>query len=438
MRRIAIMAALLTLAGLGLAFAGGGQEAPKEAVKMTIWIHGSDSFIGPTEQQKPQDQWYISQALRRFEKANPGVSIELVVPPDQTVSHQNFNTAVLAGNAPDVANLWTGQPIYTRKNLIKAIDDLVPKADLKGIWGWESVRYNFDPKGTLLGYPAGQNQICFMMYNKALVRKAGLDFEAAPPRTIQDFDAALAKIKAAGITPIVVDEAAQGVPWFLCWVGDYWWAQLTGNATIVQEDAGQKKFADDQGLLKTLEYYHSLYTKGYFRPDLSTSNDSFTQFLQGNGAIWPAVPSFLADAEKTLGADLGVLMPPEYDPNAKLKNSTIGGPGQSLVMPRNGKHPELGVKLMSFLNSKAEYLASQKINTYPTVRTDVTIQELGWKPDSNIAKLYKYVGTYNFWVDNLLRSPGPADVYYPEGSLVAVGKMTPLQFAQEMDKSVPK
>jgi len=93
---------------------------------------------------------------------------------------------------------------------------------------------------------------------------------------------------------------------------------------------------------------------------------------------------------------------------------------------------------MSFLNSKAEYLASQKINLYPTVRTDVTIQELGWKPDSNIAKLYKYARTYNFWVDNLLRSPGPADVYYPQGSLVAVGKMTPLQFAQEMDKSVPK
>ncbi len=431
MRRIGILAALLLLAAASVSFA-------QEKVKLTVWIHGADSFIGPTEQQNPQEQWYISQAFRRFEKANPGVSIELVVPPDQTVSHQNFNTAVLAGNAPDVANLWTGQPIYTRKNLIKAIDDLVPKEDLKGIWGWESVRYNFDPKGTLLGYPAGQNQLCFMMYNKSIVRAAGLDFEAAPPRTIKDFDAALAKIKATGKTPILVDEAAQGVPWFMAWVADYWWAQMTGNPTIIDEDAGRKKFADDKGLLKMLEYYRSLYTNGFFRPDLSTSNDSFTQFLQGNGAIWPSVPSFLADAEKTLGADLGVLAPPEFDPSSKVRNTLIGGPGQSLVMPRNGKYPRIGVKLMSFLNSKAEYLASQKINTYPTVRTDVTIQELGWKPDSNIAKLYRYANTYNFWVDNLLRSPGPADVFYPQGSLVAVGKMTPLQFAQEMDKSVPK
>jgi len=431
MHRIKYLLVLLLLAVAGLTFA-------QEKVKLTVWIHGADSFIGPTEQQNPQEQWYISQALRRFEKANPGVSIELVVPPDQTASHQNFNTAVLAGNAPDVANLWTGQPIYTRKNLIRAIDDLVPKEDLKGIWGWESVRYNFDPKGTLLGYPAGQNQICYMLYNKAIVRKAGLDFEAAPPRTIKEFDAALAKIKATGKTPILVDEAAQGVPWFLCWVGDYWWAQMTGNPQIIEQDAGKKKFADDKGLLSVLAYYRSLYTNGYFRPDLSTSNDSFSQFLQGKGALWPAVTSFLADAEKTLGAEVGVLLPPEFDPNSKLRNSTIGGPGQSLVMPKNGKHPKVGVQLMSFLNSKAEYLASQKINLYPTVRTDVTIQELGWKPDSNIAKLYKYARTYNFWVDNLLRSPGPADVYYPQGSLVAVGKMTPLQFAQEMDKSVPK
>jgi raffinose/stachyose/melibiose transport system substrate-binding protein len=431
MSRIRYLVVFLLLAAAGLSFA-------QQKVKLTVWIHGADSFIGPTEQQKPQSEWYISQAFKRFEQANPGVSVELVVPPDQTASHQNFNTAVLAGNAPDVANLWTGQPIYTKKQLILPIDDLVPKEDLKGIWGWESVRYNFDPKGTLLGYPAGQNQICHMLYNKAIVKKAGLDFEAAPPKTIKDFDAALAKIKATGKTPILVDEAAQGVPWFFCWVADYWWAQQTSNAQIVEQDAGKKKFVDDKGLLKTLAYYRTLYTNGYFRPDLSTANDSFTQFLQGNGAIWPAVPSFLADAEKTLGADVGILLPPEFDTTSRLKDSTIGGPGQSLVMPKNGKNPKIGVKLMSFLNSKAEYLASQKINMYPTVRTDVTIQELGWAPNSNIAKLNKYTTKYNFWVDNLLRSPGPADVFYPQTSLVAVGKMTPLQFAQEMDKSVPK
>ncbi len=433
LRRIAIVALVLLVAAAA-AFAGGKQEGgAAQVIKMTVWINGADSLIGPTEQQKPQDQWYISQAFRRFEAANAGVQLELVVPPDQGAAHTNFKTAGLAGNAPDVANLWTGQPIFALKDVILPLDNLVPKEDLENIWGWESVRDGFKPDGTILGYPAAQNQICFMMYNKAIARKAGLDPEARPPRTLDDFDAGLAKVKATGTIPIVVDEAAQGVPWFLAWIADYWWAQMTGNPTIIEEAYGRKKFANDKGLLATLDYYHSLYTNGFFRQDLLTANDSFSLFLQGRGAIWPSVTSFLADAEKSLGADLGVLMPPEMDPGAKLTNSTIGGPGQSLVVAKNTKYPEMAVKLISFLNSKAEVLEAEKINTYPVVRKDITLAELGWKPGSNIAKLYQYSGTYNYWVDNLLTS-GPAEVYYTQGGLVSVGKLTPMQFAQAMDE----
>jgi raffinose/stachyose/melibiose transport system substrate-binding protein len=427
-----LLGVLVLLAAAAVAFAGGKQEGGKEAMKMTVWINGADSLIGPTEQQKPQDQWYISQAFARFEQANPGVSIDLVVPPDQGAAHTNFKTAGLAGNAPDVANLWTGQPIFALKEVILPLDGKVPADDLKNIWGWESVRDGFKPDGTILGYPAAQNQLCFLLYNKALVRKAGLDWDAAPPKTLKAWNADMAKIKASGTIPILVDEAAQGVPWFLAWIADYWWAQLTGNPTIIEETYGRKKFADDKGLLATLEYYHSLYTNGYFRPDLLTANDSYSQFLQGKGAMWPSVTSFLADTEKSLGSDAGVLMPPEMDPNAKLVNSTIGGPGQSLVVAKNSKYPDMAIKLISFLNSRNEVIQAEKINTWPVVRKDLSPADLGWKEGSNIAKLHKYSGTYNYWVDNLLTS-GPAEVYYTQGGLVAGGKMTPMEFAKAMD-----
>ncbi len=435
MKRSVLKAAcmLLVLAAAFIVVVSCAQK-PKEA-KLTVWMNGADSLIGPTEQQKPQDQWYISQAFRRFEKANPGVTIELVVPPNQGDAHTNFKTAGLAGNAPDVANLWTGQPIFAMKEVILPLDKLVPADDLKNIVGWESVRDGFKPDGTILGYPAAQNQICHMLYNKAIVKKAGMDWEANPPRTIEEFDAALAKIKAIGVTPILVNEAAEGVPWFFCWVADYWWTQQTTNEGILEETYGRKKFADDKGLLNTLAYYRQMYQKGYFRKDMTTANDSFPLFLQGKGAIWPAVTSFLADAEKTLGADCGVLLPPEFDTTAKLQNSTVGGPGQSLVVAKNTKFPQIAVKLVSFLNSKAEVLAAEKINRYPIVRTDITPEEMGWQPGSNIAKLHKYSTTYNYWVDNLLTA-GPANVFYQQTSLVAVGKMTPEQLAAEMDKNV--
>ena len=190
------------------------------------------------------------------------------------------------------------------KEVILPLDKLVPADDLKKIVGWESVRDGFKADGTILGYPAAQNQICFMMYNKAIVKKAGMDWEANPPKTIQEFDEALGKIKAIGVTPILVDEAAQSVCWWLAWVADYWWTQQTTNEGILAETYGEKKFADDKGFLAVLDHYRSLYTKGYFRKDMATSNDSFTQFLNGKGALWPSVTSFLADAEKALGADL--------------------------------------------------------------------------------------------------------------------------------------
>jgi raffinose/stachyose/melibiose transport system substrate-binding protein len=409
--------------------------AKSNPAKLTVWINGADSLIGPTEQQKPQNEWYISQAFERFKKANPGVTIELVVPPNQGDAHTNFKTAAVAGNAPDVANLWTGQPIFSMKEVILPLDKLVPADDLKKIVGWESVRDGFKADGTILGYPAAQNQICHMLYNKALVKKAGMDWEASPPRTIQEFDAALGKLKAAGITPILVNEAAEGVPWFFCWVADYWWTQQTTNEGILEQTYGRKKFADDKGFLNTLKFYREMYQKGYFRKDMITANDSFSQFLQGKGAIWPAVTSFLADAEKNLGDDCGVLLPPEFDTTAKLQNSTVGGPGQSFVAPKNTKFPALAVKLMSFLNSRNEVLEAQKINRWPVVRNDVTPAEMGWAPGSNIAKLHKYATNYNYWVDNLLTA-GPANVFYQQTGLVAVGKMTPEQLAAEMDKAV--
>jgi ABC-type glycerol-3-phosphate transport system substrate-binding protein len=407
---------------------GGGEEGEK--VTLTVWINGSDSYIGPEEQQLPQDQWYISQAFKRFEEAHPGVSIELFVPPDQEGAHQSFKAAVLGGTAPDIANLWTGQAVFNLKDVILPLDDLVKPEDLKNIWGWESVRLDFKPDGKIMGYPASQNQLCFLLYNKSIIKKAGLNFETNPPRTFAEFDAALGKIKALGVDPIVVDES---FPWFFAWIGDYWWAQATGSDGILAASRGQKKFSNDKGFLDALAYYRSMYENGFFNQDMGTSADSWNRFLQGQGAMTPVVTSFLSDGERALGADAGVLMPPDMSRNAMITNSTIGGPGQCLVVAKSSEHPEMAVELISFLNSKEEVMRAQKIQQVPPVRVDLSVQELGYEPGSNIGFLYEnYAKNYIYWPDNLL-APGVAEIYYRMTPLVALGKMTPQELAAEMD-----
>jgi ABC-type glycerol-3-phosphate transport system substrate-binding protein len=421
---------LFALASGATLFAGGAQEKKEGVIELTVWINGSDSYIGPEEQKNPQDQWYISQAFGRFEASNPGVAIELSVPPDQEGAHQSFKAAGLAGTAPDIANLWTGQAVFNLKDVILPLDDLVPSEDLKNIWGWDSVRLDFEEDGAIMGYPASQNQICFLLYNKSIARKAGVDLERNPPRTFPAADAALTKIKATGVDPIVVDES---FPWFFAWIGDYWWAQVTGTDGILAASRGQRKFGNDKGLLDALTYYRSMYKNGFFNQDMGTSADSWNRFLQGQGGMTPVVTSFLSDGERALGADAGVLMPPDISTSAMITDSTIGGPGQCLVVAKNCKHPETAVALISFLNSKQEVMRAQKIQQVPPVRVDLSLQELGYTAGSNIAFLYEnYAKNYIYWPDNLL-APGAAEVFYRQTPLVALGKMTPQQLAAEMD-----
>jgi ABC-type glycerol-3-phosphate transport system substrate-binding protein len=166
---------------------------------------------------------------------------------------------------------------------------------------------------------------------------------------------------------------------------------------------------------------------------MGTSADSWNRFLQGQGAMTPVVTSFLSDGERALGADAGVLMPPDMSRDAMTTNSTIGGPGQCLVVAKSSEHPEMAVELISFLNSKEEVMEAQKIQQVPPVRVDLSVGELGYKSGSNIAFLYEnFAKNYIYWPDNLL-APGVAEIYYRKTPLVALGKMTPEQLAAEMD-----
>jgi raffinose/stachyose/melibiose transport system substrate-binding protein len=417
---------VLVLVALGV-YAGGA----KEPNKLTVWVPARDAYIGPDEQKKPQEEWYISQAFRRFEKANPGVTVELVVQSDAVASHQLFKAAALAGNAPDVAQLWSGQYIFGIKDAIRPIDDLVPKADLDQLVGWDTVREDFKPDGKILGYGAYAVTLCFMFYNKDLVANAGLDFEANPPRTIEAFDAALEAIKKTGVLPMVFDE---NFPWFNLQVAVYWWYQLSGPDRILKDCLAQEKFSEDQGLLKMLDYYHSLWEKGYVNKDAATSTDYWAKFLQGKAAMTAGISTVVPEAIAALGeGKVGVIAPPDWDPASKYATGcVVGGTGGALVVSKSSKNPELAVKLISFLCSKPEALELLKYQAYVPIRKDITPAEMGFKPGSVQEKMFSFKDKYIYFVDNIL-TPGVVDEYYKLCPLVLVGKMTPMEFAKALD-----
>ena len=434
-RKIQILVSLVVVIStllLASACAPAGQGNQAQPVKLTIWINGRDSFIGPSEQKLSQDQWYITQAFKRFEAANPGTTVELTVSSDALQAHQTFRTAGLAGNAPDIANLWAGTFIFALKDVTQDIRPYIPADDLKNLNGWDTVTVDFKEGNPIIGYPVPNNQVCFFLYNKKIIQASGLDFENNPPRTIDDFMAALQKIKDAGYQPMAADEG-QGYVYNFFYIAAYWWVQQNGLAPILAEDRGEAKFADDQALLKTLDLYHELWAKGYLNQDAATSADSQNKFFAGQVALFPNGSFGVKDAQDALGVDnVGAILPPDM-PNAKITNSLIGGPGQSMVVSKNSKNPAMAVKLMSFLNSKDEVLKFSQTQTVVPVRKDLTPADLGFKDGSIAAKMFQWGQHYTFWVDNELSGP-VVDDFNKLLPLVLTGKMTPLEFAQQVDK----
>jgi ABC-type glycerol-3-phosphate transport system substrate-binding protein len=241
------------------------------------------------------------------------------------------------------------------------------------------------------------------------------------------------KIKDKGYQPMAADEG-QGYVYNFFYIAAYWWVQQNGLEPILAEDRGEAKFADDQALLKALDIYQQLWAKGYLNQDAATSADSQNKFFAGEVALFPNGSFGVKDAQAALGEDnVGAILPPEISTDAKIKNSLIGGPGQSLVVAKNSQHPDLAVKLMSFLNSKDEFLKFSKVQTVMPVRKDVTADDLGIKPGSIAAQMFEWAQHYTFWVDNELSGP-VVDDFNKLLPLVLTGKMTPQAFAQQVDK----
>jgi raffinose/stachyose/melibiose transport system substrate-binding protein len=423
---------IVVLSSLLIATGCAGTNA-KEPVKLTVWVNGRDSFIGPNEQKLAQDQWYISQAFKRFEAANPGVTVELNVQSDALQAHQNFRTAGLAGNAPDAANLWAGQFIFALRDVTQDIKQYIPKEDLANINGWDTVTLDFKEGNAVIGYPVPNNQVCFFLYNKKIIKESGLDFDKNPPRTMADFMAALETIKSKGFQPMAADEG-QGYTYNFFYVASYWWVQQNGLEPILAEDAGTAKFADDQALLTALHAYQDLYTKGYLNQDAATSADSWNKFLAGEVAMIPNGSFGVKDAQDALGAEnVGAILPPNISDTAKIKDSLIGGPGQSMVVAKNSKNPEMTTKLLSFLNSKDEVLKLGEFQTVVPIRKDITAADLKLEPGTLGDQLFTWSKNYVFWVDNSL-SPVVVDDFNKLLPLVLTGKMSPEDLAAQLDK----
>jgi raffinose/stachyose/melibiose transport system substrate-binding protein len=168
---------------------GGGSTSAASTGKVTLtWWHNANTDPGKSAWQKVADD---------FAKANPNVSFKIV--PMQNEQFTSKVPAALESNDPpslyqqwgggsEATQVESGKLLDMTSSVSSWIDQLGPSAK-----GWQV-------DGKWYGVPYDYHIVGFW-YRMDLFKKAGI---TSPPTTMDELNAAVSKLKAAGITPIAI------------------------------------------------------------------------------------------------------------------------------------------------------------------------------------------------------------------------------------------
>ncbi|SER35318.1 carbohydrate ABC transporter substrate-binding protein, CUT1 family [Faunimonas pinastri] len=284
-------------------------------------------------EQNPPIVAYWRQVADEYEKAHPGVKIDMQYLENEAYKAK-LTTLLQSKSAPDIIYSWGGGVLdeQIKAGVIKDITADVDKSysDQFNPTFWTA----FNRDGKQWGIPHLASEVAFF-YNKPLMQKAGVD-----PTTIKtwdDFLAAVKKIKAAGITPIIAGGADK-------WPLHFYWSDLAlrigGEQAFKDAMAGKGDGFASQTFVKAGEMMKQLTDLQPFQPGYlgATAPDAYGQFGDGKGAmelmgdwLYTSQKSGAANGKGISDADLGMMEFPAVKNGAGKPTDTLGGVNGWLV-----------------------------------------------------------------------------------------------------------
>ncbi|MFD8497178.1 ABC transporter substrate-binding protein [Amycolatopsis sp. NPDC059657] len=189
-RRIRVLAAFAAVVPLVVTACGGGADTsaqPSGPVTLTWWHNGTTDPI--------KTIW--EETLAEYRQAHPDVTIKA-----QPLQNEEFTTkvplALQSSEPPEIYQSWGGGELGSQVTSGK-VADLTETTK-----GWISSIGKFaegwQVGGKQYGVPFEQHIVGFW-YRKDLFAQAGI---TTPPSTLDELNAAVAKLKAAGVAPVAV------------------------------------------------------------------------------------------------------------------------------------------------------------------------------------------------------------------------------------------
>ena len=406
--------------------AEGAEE--KEEITLTVWVQ---SLVSSAELLLPEEEWWISKAIAKFQEDYPYVNIDLTKQNSGSEAATMFRAGATSGTAPDIAEFWSGSWMTDLADYAYPVDELLSEEAQARLMSWEACAMDFNSDNERIAIPTSSQSIGGFYYNKDIIAEAGLDFENDPPQTVEELFEACEKIKEAGYTPIISDEGSGHN--LIYFVFCYWWVQQSGYDTLVAQNKGESKYADDEGLIRAMELYQELYTNGYVNSDAVSASDAESRFMMGTeAAMYPKSSATEAALYEALGDSLGFIKPCDVDPNGIITDKLIGGNGQAFIVSKDTQYPEECAALIEYLVSAEEFIEYKKVRTaaIPNI-TDVDLSALG-ELDPVAEKMMGLASEATFYVDNVVDADVIAELVRYSADLL-VGNMSPEEVAEAMD-----
>ena len=282
-----------------------------------------------------------------YNALNTGVTVKLDTRPAGTDGDNAVKTKLATG---DMAEVFA----YNSGSLMAALDpakNLVPLTSESYMSTFEdSFKTAVTYKGQIYGIPMGNALGGGILYNKKVFAKLGLSV----PKTWADFMANNAKIKAAGIDPVIQT------------YGDTWTSQLFvladfHNVTAAQPDwadkytANQAKYVN-QPALAGFQRLEAVSKAGYLNKDFASikNTQGLQDLVKGTGAQYPML-TFTISAYVTMSADaaqnIGFYAQPGDD--ASKYGLTAWTPGGVYIpTTATGAKLDAAKKFVTWLSSK--------------------------------------------------------------------------------------
>ncbi|ONI69225.1 ABC transporter substrate-binding protein [Kribbella sp. ALI-6-A] len=310
-----------------------------------------------------QDVKEAQQLIRDFMAKTPGVTVKLESRPGGTEGDNIVKTRLSTGDMTDVFSYNTGslfQAIAPQKNLVP-ISDQPYIGDID-----ENFKKTVTAGDQVYGVPAGGFMGGAVLYNIPVYTKLGLKV----PKTWAEFMANNAKIKAAGVAPVI---QTYGETWTsqLFVLGDF------HNVAAVESDfadrytKNQAKYATSPAAKKGFEHTQQVHDAGYQNSDFASAKlpDGLRMLAQGKGAHYPILTGVVNDMIDTYpnGArDVGLFALPGDD--ASTNGLTVWTPnGVYVPNTTTGDKLEAAKKFLAFIASPdgCKSLATAGVPTGP-------------------------------------------------------------------------